>query len=246
MAHIVALSGGKDSTAMALLLAETKPDIPFNYICTPTGDELPEMFDHWNNLSGLLGKRILPIGRNTFKGICEQEKALPNHHMRFCTRRLKIEPFIAFVTNVAPAVSYVGLRADEEGRQGINHGGSLKVAGTSVEQCYPLRDAGWGISDVYAYLEQRGVIVPERTDCARCFYQTLGEWWRLWKIHPGIYADAEEQEKEYGHTFRSPSRDTWPAALSELREEFERGNIPRGEPGQMDLFRQATCRVCTL
>lgn len=36
--HVVALSGGKDSTALALRLAETEPR-DYTYVCTPTGDE---------------------------------------------------------------------------------------------------------------------------------------------------------------------------------------------------------------
>lgn len=34
--HVVALSGGKDSTAMALRLAEVEPR-EYTYVCTPTG-----------------------------------------------------------------------------------------------------------------------------------------------------------------------------------------------------------------
>ena len=40
MIHVVGLSGGKDSTALALRLAETSPQ-DYVYLCTPTGDELP-------------------------------------------------------------------------------------------------------------------------------------------------------------------------------------------------------------
>ena len=58
LAHIVALSGGKDSTAMALRLAELNPDVPYNYICTPTGDEFPEMFAHWRRLGDMLGAAV--------------------------------------------------------------------------------------------------------------------------------------------------------------------------------------------
>ena len=45
MTHVVALSGGKDSTAMALRLAEVEPQ-EYRYICTPTGRELPAMEAH--------------------------------------------------------------------------------------------------------------------------------------------------------------------------------------------------------
>ena len=57
---IVALSGGKDSTAMALRLAEIEPR-QYQFVCTPTGDELPEMVDHWLHLGGLLGSPLLPV-----------------------------------------------------------------------------------------------------------------------------------------------------------------------------------------
>ena len=70
----------------------------------------------------------------------------------------------------------------------------------------------------------------------------------LWKEHPEIYQDAVEQEQAIGHTFRSPSRDTWPASLAELRDVFERGEIPRGTELTGDLFGFSAnkCRTCSL
>ncbi|HXJ15156.1 MAG TPA: hypothetical protein VNH19_23025 [Candidatus Limnocylindrales bacterium] len=91
------------------------------------------------------------------------------------------------------------------------------------------------------YLQKREVVIPKRTDCMRCFFQRLIEWYELWRDNPTAYADAEQQEAFTGHTFRSPGRDTWPAALSGLRAEFEKGRIPketRRDPLQ--------CRVCRL
>jgi hypothetical protein len=55
MTHIISLSGGKDSTAMALRLAEIEP-CDYEYLIAPTGNELPEMFDH---MAILLRGRIL-------------------------------------------------------------------------------------------------------------------------------------------------------------------------------------------
>jgi hypothetical protein len=57
MKHIVAISGGKDSTALALHLAEIEPR-DYTYLITPTGDELPEMVEHWEKLEQLLGKPV--------------------------------------------------------------------------------------------------------------------------------------------------------------------------------------------
>jgi len=52
--HVVALSGGKDSTALALRLAEVEPR-DYVYVCTPTGNEPAAMFAHWRQLGDLLG-----------------------------------------------------------------------------------------------------------------------------------------------------------------------------------------------
>lgn len=241
--HVVALSGGKDSTAMALKLKELQPEQNFTYVCTPTGNELPAMFQHWANLRELLGGTFLPIMGGTLEGLIRKQEALPNWQMRWCTRMLKIEPYAAWLMqqskNHASIVSYVGLRADEEEREG---GDYTKVPG--VEMVYPMRDWGWGISDVQNYLLQKGVSIPERTDCAWCFFQTLGEWWVLWKEHPDLYQEGVELEEMIGHTFRSDSRDTWPAALKDLRAEFEKGRIPPRTIRQHSLFGQMQCRVC--
>lgn len=239
--HVVALSGGKDSTALALLLKEREPR-EYTYVCTPTGDELPEWFEHMKRLRDVLEAPILPVVGGTLKGLCEKWEALPNWRMRWCTRALKIEPFAAWMMQQPrPLTFYVGLRADEEEREG---GDYAKVPDVTMR--FPLREWGMCEADVWAALDQRGITIPERTDCARCFFQTLGEWWRLWKDYPEIYADAEAQEAAIGHTWRSPGRDTWPTSLADLRKEFENGRVPQGNPGQRDLFRGAQCRVCRM
>lgn len=243
MKHVVALSGGKDSTALALRLCELNPDVDYTYVCTPTGDELPEMFEHWRALGDLLGKRILPVMHTTgLKGVIRQEQMLPNFRARFCTRILKIEPYRSWLAANTPCVSYVGLRADEEGRAG---GAYSDIVG--VEMRFPLREWNWHEAAVWAYLDQRGVKIPYRTDCARCYHQRIGEWWSLWKNHPDIWRDAEIDEDEIGATFRTPGRDTWPTGLRELRATFEGGRLPKSVQETGSGLRDiGQCRVCTL
>lgn len=222
--HIVALSGGKDSTAMALRLAETKPDTEFEFICTPTGDELPEMFDHWKLLTRLLGRPLTFITHKSMDGEIKRQKCLPNSRMRWCTRELKLKPYHQFMAAAIPCVSYVGIRADEDIREGVDH----EAAVDGVVSRYPLVEWGWGINEVLVYLHEIGVRVPDRTDCGRCFWQTLGEWWRLWRDHPDRFQKYVESEQEMGYTYRNDSRDTWPAALEELGAMFEQGHKPPG------------------
>lgn len=234
MKHIVALSGGKDSTALALRLQEAEPQ-EYTFICTPTGDELPEMVEHWTKLETLLGAPLLRITNETLEYWITKFQALPNWRQRWCTRLLKIEPTKAYLAANLPATLYVGLRADEPMREGGIYEGA--------DQRFPLREWGWGLSEVTEYLRERGVIIPRRTDCARCYGQRLIEWKRLWRDAFDIYADAARQEEKYGATFRSPGRDTWPASLAGLAEEFKRGRKVRGEKDDTDFD---VCRACSL
>lgn len=119
MKYVVGLSGGKDSTALALRLRQLHPEIDFTYLCTPTGNEPAEMLAHWETLEKKLGKPIVRLTNRTLEYWIDYFKALPNWRQRWCTRLLKIEPTIAWLKDNAPCIAYVGLRADEEDRGGI-------------------------------------------------------------------------------------------------------------------------------
>lgn len=240
--HVVALSGGKDSTAMALRLAEVEPR-DYVYICTPTGRELPEMFAHWRKLGEMLGKPIQPVVGGSLFPLIRQEGCIPNFRQRFCTRKLKIEPYAAWLLQQTKAYeevySYVGLRADEEEREGGDYADI-----PDVRMKFPMREWGWRLQDVLAYNETKGVVIPQRTDCDCCFFQRLGEWWRLWRDHPKEWAECEALEKEQGHTFRTPGRDTWPTSMEGLRLRFESGDVPTKSLKMEEKALQ--CRVCRL
>lgn len=233
MKHVVGLSGGKDSTALALRLAEVEPR-NYEYICNTTGNELPAMHEHWQRLEEMLDAPIIQVRHELdLVGLIRKEKMLPNVFARWCTRMLKIEPTIRYFENLPDdSILYVGLRADEEARKGLY--------GEDISIRFPMREWGWAEADVWKYLDQRGVCIPPRTDCGLCPYQRLGEWRDLSQNHPDIYEEGIALEDEHGHTFRSPGRDTWPADLRSLREEFRRGRKLR------EYKRATSCRVCSL
>lgn len=122
IAHVVPISGGKDSTCLALALNEFEPR-PYSYIHTPTGDELPDVIIHLNNLEKMLNAKIIKIKNGTLKSQIEKNNMLPNVFARWCTRILKLRPAGEFYAAHAPVVCYVGLRADESERQGTRPGG---------------------------------------------------------------------------------------------------------------------------
>lgn len=239
MTTIAAFSGGKDSTAMVMRMWDRGED--FQLLFTPAGNEPPKLFDHIDRIRDLVDKQLnVPKSPNLWECI-ERNNAIPNWRQRFCTRQIKIEPCIRYLRTVSDPVLCVGLRADEEEREGLY--------GPYAEYRYPLREEGWTLDDVQTYLSSRGIQVPERTNCMLCYDQRLSEWWKLWKFNQAEFDRGAMVEHKYDHTFRSPGRDTWPAKLTELADEFERGRIPRGVDLQQELFdvvKYQRCRVCSL
>jgi 3'-phosphoadenosine 5'-phosphosulfate sulfotransferase (PAPS reductase)/FAD synthetase len=243
MNHVVALSGGKDSTAMALRLAESEPR-DYTYVCTPTGNELPEMKAHWDLMEKILGKPLIRVtSQLDLKGQIEFFKALPNNRQRWCTRLIKIVPYQNWIKAMTPATSYVGLRADED-RLGVVYDEQ-----SGITQDYPMKRWGWGIQDVIDYLREKKIVIPKRTDCAWCYDQRIGEWFVLWRDHRDLYNEAIELELKYGHTFRSATRDSWPAGLADLAAKFSAGLTPKGaaqDTMNFDTQEYERCRVCRL
>jgi PP-loop superfamily ATP-utilizing enzyme len=234
MKHILAFSGGKDSTACGFLLA--KQGVRFEALFTPTGNELPEVRAHVEAMVARWGAPLIIPKGPTLLELIQGFQALPNWRQRWCTRMIKIVPCIAYLQTNPGSTLYVGLRADEEAREGLY--------GNYATYRYPLREAEMGVAETLALVEAEGVCIPKRTDCALCYGQRLTEWHALWENEPEEYAKGEQLETITGHTFRSPGRDTWPASLVELRREFEKGRQPRGQEAY-DKAREA-CRVCRL
>lgn len=236
----VAFSGGKDSTALVYRLAELGEH--FGLIFTPTGNELPEVRAHIDRVTRDLGARLYtPTNRGLEFWIREHE-ALPNNRQRWCTRQIKVEPCAAFLAVRPGSTLLVGLRADEEDRKGAAYSGIVRR--------FPMQEWGWRLPDVLGYLEQHRIHVPARTDCAWCYDQRLSDWWRLWKTEPELWKRGERIEARVSLargkscSFRSPSRDTWPAPLRLLRKRFEAGDVPRGVDD--DDTEETKCRECTM
>ena len=260
--NVIGLSGGKDSTVLAFMLKEREPGTDWTYLCTPTGDESPDMINHWFKLEDALEKPLVRVTNPKapdLDSLIDIQGMLPNFRARFCTRMLKIEPTIAWCIRNAPVLMHVGLRSDEDEREGIY--------GDLVKSRFPFRE--WGI-DYYAviaylpFLEERyGIVIPIRTDCLNCYHQRIEEWWNYWLNFPQRFWKMAAKEKAIGGTLRSPGRDTWPVSLAELGAEFQRlwdrgartffeaQNMRRVERGSSPLLNKPRrkgeiCRVCTL
>ena len=111
--HILSLSGGKDSAALAIFMRDRVADM--EYIFHDTDKELPETLSYLDRLEALLGKRIMrTTPEHSFDHwLTVYGGMIPSSHRRWCTKMLKLRPFEDHVGD-DPVVNYVALRADED------------------------------------------------------------------------------------------------------------------------------------
>ncbi len=94
--HILALSGGKDSTALALFMRQEQPDLPMEYCFAYTGRELPDLYRFLGDLETYLGTeihRLTDYDRQFDYYLERWGWFLPGPSRRWCTKHLKISPF---------------------------------------------------------------------------------------------------------------------------------------------------------
>lgn len=244
--HVLGLSGGKDSAALAVWMRDHHPELNIDYFFTDTGEELPEVYEFLGRLEGYLGKTIERLNpERDFRFWLNQfNHFLPSPQTRWCTRQLKLAPFEQWVKPWLAAgdkvFSYVAIRADEEYREGY----SAKAENMIVK--FPFRQAGIDKASVVDILESSGLGYPKyyewrsRSGCTFCFFQQKIEWVRLKERHPEDYEKAKQLEKdalEHGSPFTwSKGESLWdlekPARIIEIKAEYEsrRARLRRNTP----------------
>ena len=193
--HICGISGGKDSSALAVYLKDKVPEM--EYFFCDTGAELPETYEFLDRLEVSLGK---PIERlNSTKGFDHYfnlyRGTLPSPQMRWCTTKMKIEPIENWVGE-EEVISYVAIRADEAGRKGYV---STKK---NIQARFPFIEDGIDHGGVMRILEEAGVGLPgyyewrTRSGCYFCFFQRKAEWIGLAERHPALWEKAVAIEQK--------------------------------------------------
>ena len=195
--HVLGISGGKDSAALAIYIKEHYPDIheKVEYFFTDTGAELVEVYSFLDKLEAYLGKEIIRLNsEKTFEEWLEEHNQyLPSPRQRWCTRAMKIKPFEAFIGD-DPVISYIGIRADENREGYISQKETIKAV-------FPFIEDGLVRDDIFQILEDTTGI-PEyykwrsRSGCYFCFFQQQGEWLGLKRNHPELFEKAKGFEKQ--------------------------------------------------
>lgn len=192
--HLLGLSGGKDSAALAIYLRDKVPDM--EYFFADTGAELPETLEFVDLMEDYLGKKIIRLnaGKDFEYYLKLHSNYLPSAQQRWCTINLKLKPFEQFVGEDT-VISYVGIRADEPQREGYI---STKP---NIKTCFPFKDDGLVKTDILRILDESGLGLPKyyewrsRSGCYFCFYQRKIEWVGLYENHPEAFEKAKQFEK---------------------------------------------------
>jgi 3'-phosphoadenosine 5'-phosphosulfate sulfotransferase (PAPS reductase)/FAD synthetase len=200
--HVLGISGGKDSAALAIYIKERYPEIhaKVEYFFSDTGAELTEVYEFLDKLEAHLGKEIVRLssGKDFDHWLSVHNEYLPSPKQRWCTRVMKIQPFEAFVGD-DPVISYVGIRADENREGYISQKASIKAV-------FPFIEDGLVRDDIFRMLEDT-VGIPEyyqwrsRSGCYFCFFQRQDEWLGLKRNHPELFEKARAYEKRKRERF---------------------------------------------
>jgi 3'-phosphoadenosine 5'-phosphosulfate sulfotransferase (PAPS reductase)/FAD synthetase len=193
--HILSLSGGKDSAALALFMRGKVPNM--EYVFCDTNKELPETYDYLNRIEGYLGTKIVRIEapRGFDHWLTLFQGYLPSVQARWCTTYLKLKPFEEYVGD-DPVINYVGLRSDEDRDARISHKPNIQVV-------YPFKEAKIDYAGVQKILVESDIGFPPYTDwgrsrsgCYFCFFQKDVEWVRLLEKHPHLFDLAQQYEDQ--------------------------------------------------
>jgi len=257
--HVLGVSGGKDSAALAVYMRDNHPELDIDYFFTDTGKELPEVYEYLSYLEGYLGKPVLRINPNRDFDfwLLQHNNFLPSPQARWCTIKMKLKPFEdwvkGFLDQGYTVYSYVAIRSDEEYRTGFeskNENLIIKL---------PFKDAHVDKAGVTDILKNSGLGLPayynwrSRSGCTFCFYQRKIEWVGLLERHPEAFEEAKQYEKE---ALENQTPFTWseresltelsrPERVAEIKADHEKRlemhkkrikiNPLRPEPNEVDL-----------
>ena len=226
--HVLGLSGGKDSAALAIYIKDNYPNLheKMEYFFSDTGAELNEVYNFLEKMEAYLGKEIVRLssGRDFEHWLKIHNDYLPSPRQRWCTRVMKIKPFEAYVGDDS-VISYIGIRADENREGYISHKETIKAV-------FPFIEDGLVRDDIFNILKS-SVGIPEyykwrsRSGCYFCFFQRQDEWLGLKNNHPELFEKAAQIEKKSGNGYTWVKGKTLEEVVMhvEKKRKFQKENI---------------------
>lgn len=223
MKHIVSLSGGKDSTAMLLMMIEKDMRIDEIVFCD-TGIEFPQMYNHLRKLTAYIRRPITILKQDkSFEEYLLNHKrkngkigyGFPYFRNRWCTTIFKRDPMIKHCRG---QMEYHGIAYDEKER--INNN---QDRGRTIK--YPLVD--WKITEQeclnYCYskgFDWEGLYkLTDRVGCWACPLCKVGHMKMLYNHFPELWNKLKEWDKKAWNNFK------YKKTLEYYEKKFQNDNI---------------------
>lgn len=225
--NIVSFSGGKDSTAMLLMMLEKGIQVD-RVICVDTTKEFSQMYEHIQKVQDMIEPLKIEIVKIDFdywfgehiktKGKRKGEKGygFPDFRNRWCTG-LKREAVKKLQKTIPEeSIQFHGIAFDEKERTSNNKGRNIK---------YPLVE--WKITEKQAlnYCYSRGLDWGglyeklTRVSCWCCPLSRIGELRVLYSDFPELWKELEIMDEKSFRKFRSDY------SVKDLSEKFANENL---------------------
>lgn len=238
--HAVSLSGGKDSTAMLLMMIDNGMPVD-GVFWADTGMEFLEMYKHIAKVDDYLFRerglhihvlrhpkgfewlmfdepkqKKSAVERRIRDGVPLYGNGWPGIRVRWCTGQLKTHLIRKETTRLKGdyhAVSYVGIAYDEQKRCKTERYPLVEWEVTEEEAlryCY-ARGFDWdGLYEIY-----------HRCSCWCCPFQRIGELRKLRKHHPELWARMLQMDRraleQFGETALGTFREGWTVEMLDQR-----------------------------
>ena len=209
MNNIISLSGGKDSTAMLLMMIEKKIKVD-HIVFFDTGWEFSEMIEHIDKLEKYIDKEIIRLKPNKSFDELFKRYNFPYFRRRWCTGE-KIKYIKKFSKEYKLNTQWIGFSYDE-----------AKRIKKTIGYCYPLVD--WKVTeeDALKYCLDKGFDWGglykhfDRVNCWCCPLQRLKDLKTLWLYFPDYWDKLIKMQEQSKNQFRRGD------TLEQLDERFRR------------------------
>lgn len=199
---IASVSGGKDSTAMALWLKEN--DLHYEPVFLDTGWEAPETYEYLREvLPAFLGELRWLKPERQMEDLILHKGMFPSRVRRFCTQQLKVFPMQKYLATLEfEHVNAVGIRRAESKARSQTSEWEWSE-GFDCEVWRPLVE--WSFEDIVA-IHKRHNCPPnplylkgaDRVGCYPCIFARKSDVRQIAEAHPERIDQLRELERLVG------------------------------------------------